>query len=182
MPRHHRVLIIAGLSVLLAGCAAHTPESPLPQSSQSARPASASVATTAPSSPEAADLGDLRKSLEHARLSVGAYRQDTTKLDKEAKPLFPGAPLHPYYLQVQGTVVSANTYPTSGEAARVVSRINRKDPFPLIDFKGTPHVFLHDRAIVMFVATSHKNGTAWVDGRILTVLRSQFGTDYASAQ
>ena len=182
MTRQALVLIIAGLSVLLAACTAQTPASSFQQPPEATRSASSSVVPTLPASPEAADLGDLRRTLERAGLSVGAYSPDITKLDKEATPLFPGAPLHPYELAVGGTAVLAFAFHTSDQASRVVSRIDRKDPFPAIEFKGLPHVFLHDRAIVMFVEDSLDKASAPRDSRILSVLRSQLGTDYASAR
>ena len=88
--------------------------------------------------------------------------------------------MHPYVLKVGGAAVSAFRYPTSGDASRVVARIDRKDPFPGIEFTGMPHVFLHDRTLVFF-NEERLHAAAARDSRILSVLRSEFGTDYASA-
>jgi hypothetical protein len=182
MTKRGLVLIAAGLSVLLVACSAKVPASSAPRSSMASGAASPSVAATASRGPEVADLGDLRESFERAGLAVGAYWQDTTKLDKEAKPLFPGAPLHPYQLKVQGATVSVDRYAASDEVSRVVSAIDRKDPFPFVEFAGVPHVFAHDRVIVMFVEDTLHKASASRDSRILSVLRSELGTDYASVQ
>jgi hypothetical protein len=174
------VLIVAGLSVLGVACSPVPSPPPVSPGVSASQAASAAVAATVPAGPEGVHLGGLRLSLERAGLDVGTYSQDTTKLDKEATPLFPGAPLHPHQLQVAGALVLAFPFAESGEASAVVSRIDRKQPFGFIEFTGMPHVFLYDNTIVMFVEDGLHKKSAPRDSRIFAVLRSEYGTDYAS--
>ena len=183
MRRRSAFLIIAGLGLALTACSPQPPASTSPAPGPSVAAGSpalppASVATGAP------DLGGRREAFARSGLKVGAYAPDATKLDKDAKPLFAGAG-HSWDLEVGGSVVSVDPYPTSAQASRVVAGIDRARPFPLVEFAGIPHVFSHGRAIVMFVERTSRLGpgaaAAPTDARILPVLRSEFGTDYAEA-
>jgi len=168
------VLLTAALSTIFASCSAGgtSPQSPPASSS----PSVAVPAKATPSAPSgAADLAAIRGELRSAGLRTGSWTRETA-----SEAFFARGPRRPWRLPVEDAAILAYPFANLADAERTVAAINPKDPFPSIEFKGAPHVFRSGRIVLLFVQDGTYVSPSPADERILSVLRSQFGTDYAS--
>lgn len=167
------VLLTAGLSTIFASCSTGgTPPQPPPSSS----PSVTVPATASPSAPnEATDFAVIRGQLRNAGLRTGSWTRGTA-----SEAFFAEGPRRPWRLPVEDGTILAYPFVNLASAERAVAAINPEDPFPTIDFKGAPHVFRSGPIVLLFVQNGTYQSPSPADERILSVLRSRFGTDYAS--